>query len=78
MPDRATDFRLGQIAADACWRIGDVLLLGRGRKGVGGRDYGVRCRDDPHRDEVVQTVIADADDLVRLGMESLEFGVVDV
>jgi hypothetical protein len=73
-PDRGPDFRLVQTG----WRIGDVLLLDRGRKGVGRCDGGVGLLDDPHRDEVVEAVIADADKLVRLGMQSLEFGVVDV
>ena len=76
--DRGSDFRLVQIPAEAAWRVGDVLLLDRGRKGVGRWDCGVGLLDDPHRDEVVEAVIADADDLVGLGMQSLEFGVVDV
>ena len=54
------------------------MLLGRVREGVGDRDDGARLCDDPHRDEVVETVITDADDLVRLSLSTLEFGVFDV
>jgi hypothetical protein len=42
------------------------VLLGRGRERVGDRDYGAGLCHDPQRDEVVETVITDADDLVRL------------
>ena len=54
------------------------MLLGRGRKGVGGWGQGVWPGDDAQRDEVVETVVTDADDLVRLSLSPLEFGVVDV
>src|ERR1700722_11249387 len=72
---RSADFRLLQLSGAACRRIGDVLLLGRGGKWVGRRYRRAERLDDPHGDEVVATVITNADDLVRLSLHAVELGV---
>src|SRR4029077_11629584 len=71
-PPHPTFNRLWHLCPSLSWRIWHVLVSG-GRERVRADGRRPWPPDDPHRHQVLQAVIANTDDLVRLGRHPFEF-----